>query len=219
MILTAASLSAENLTELPARAQGQSLPLHGVPRNRGRDPWVKSIEEPAWSGSSASAWQRQRQKPSSQAKPDTTLDVAVADLLHLKLLRSPHAHARIGRSAKTAPWPYRASTAVFTWEDVPRLLYTTANHDDYHSDPDDTYILDDRVRFVGQRVAAVVAETEGAAEEGCRELEVEFMRYCRRSLIPRRRCDPERADSSRQWAQHLGSSVPAATFCLSCTAA
>ncbi len=41
-------------------------------------------------------------------------------------------------------------------------------------DPDDTYMLDNVVRFVGQRVAAVVAETEAAAEEGCRLLDVEY---------------------------------------------
>ena len=41
-------------------------------------------------------------------------------------------------------------------------------------DPDDTRVLDDVVRFVGQKVAAVVAESEAAAEEGCRRLEVEY---------------------------------------------
>jgi CO/xanthine dehydrogenase Mo-binding subunit len=41
-------------------------------------------------------------------------------------------------------------------------------------DPDDTYVLDNVARFVGQRVAAVVAETEGAAEEACRLLEVDY---------------------------------------------
>ncbi len=39
---------------------------------------------------------------------------------------------------------------------------------------DDTRILDNVVRFVGQKVAAVIAETEGAAEEGCRRLKVEY---------------------------------------------
>src|SRR5262249_18750673 len=53
----------------------------------------------------------------------------------------------------------------------PRRLYTSACHDDYHSDPNDNYILDDVVRYAGQRVAAGVADSVAAAEEGCRRLE------------------------------------------------
>jgi putative selenate reductase molybdopterin-binding subunit len=41
-------------------------------------------------------------------------------------------------------------------------------------DPDDTRILDNVVRFIGQKVAAVIAETEAAAEEGCRRLTVDY---------------------------------------------
>src|SRR6202035_5846923 len=38
----------------------------------------------------------------------------------------------------------------------------------------DTKVLDNVVRFIGQKVAAVVAETEAAAEEGCRRLKVDY---------------------------------------------
>ena len=57
---------------------------------------------------------------------------------------------------------------------MPQRPYTSALHDDYRVDPDDTFILDKVARFVGQRVAAVVADTEGIAEAACRLIEVDY---------------------------------------------
>ncbi|MFJ8210146.1 molybdopterin-dependent oxidoreductase [Streptomyces sp. NPDC096033] len=103
-----------------------------------------------------------------------TFDVEVPGLLHMKLLRSPHPHARIvgfdTREALQVPGVH----AVFTHHDAPDHLYSSARHEHPTEDPMDTRVLDDVVRFVGQRVAAVVADSEQAAEEGCRRVVVSY---------------------------------------------
>jgi putative selenate reductase molybdopterin-binding subunit len=103
-----------------------------------------------------------------------TLDVAIDGLLHMKLLRSPHPYARIRMIDKTVALAVPGVQAIFTYEDAPPTHYSSARHENRTSDPDDTLVLDNVVRFIGQRVAAVVADSEAAAEEGCRRLVVDY---------------------------------------------
>ncbi|MGA5218782.1 molybdopterin-dependent oxidoreductase [Streptomyces cinereoruber] len=103
-----------------------------------------------------------------------TFDVEVPGLLHMKLLRSPHPHARIVALDTSAALRVPGVHAVLTHEDAPDTLYSSARHEHPTEDPDDTRVLDDVVRYVGQRVAAVVADSERAAEEGCRRIEVMY---------------------------------------------
>ena len=96
------------------------------------------------------------------------------NMLHIKMLRSPRPHAKIISIDKRASLSVPGVHTVLTFEDAPDRLFSTARHEWDWMDPDDTKVLDNVVRFIGQKVAAVVADTEAAAEEGCRRLKVQY---------------------------------------------
>jgi putative selenate reductase molybdopterin-binding subunit len=94
-------------------------------------------------------------------------DVPPAPPLHLKLLRSPHPHAWIRSIDTAAAQRLPGVVAVLTYADSPATLFSTARHHNIDDDPYDTLVLDRTVRFAGQRVAAVVADTLAVAEAAC----------------------------------------------------
>ncbi len=100
--------------------------------------------------------------------------VAAAQLSHMTLLRSPHAYAYIRSIDAARALQVPGVLAVFTYADSPDVHYSTARHQNVDDDAYDTLLLDRTVRFVGQRVAAVVAESVGAAEAGARAIEVDY---------------------------------------------
>ena len=103
-----------------------------------------------------------------------TDDIQIPGMLYGKILPSPHAHARIRRIDTTKARALPGVHAVLTYRDVPRVPHTTAGQAWPEPSPYDTYLLDSKVRFVGDRVAAVAAETRAIAERAIRLIEVDY---------------------------------------------
>jgi CO/xanthine dehydrogenase Mo-binding subunit/aerobic-type carbon monoxide dehydrogenase small subunit (CoxS/CutS family) len=103
-----------------------------------------------------------------------TLDVRTPGLLHLAVLGSPHAHARITRLDTSAAAARPGVHAVLTHHDSPATLFSSGRHHSRTDDPDDTLVLDPVLRFRGQRVAAVVADSVGEAQRALDALVVEY---------------------------------------------
>ncbi len=103
-----------------------------------------------------------------------TADMLPPETLYAKMLRSPHAHARIKKINVDKALAVPGVSLVLTHENVPRIPYTTAGQNFPEPSPYDAFMLDNKVRFVGDRVAVVVAEDEVEAARGCEALEVEY---------------------------------------------
>jgi len=110
----------------------------------------------------------------AQGHPAFAADLEKRGMLVGKLLRSPHAHARIRRIDTSRARALPGVHAVLTFEDVPRVVFSTAGQSHPIPGPLDHVSFDTKVRFVGDRVAAVAAETEDIAAEALRLIEVEY---------------------------------------------
>lgn len=94
-------------------------------------------------------------------------------LLHLKMVRSPHHHARIIRIDTSEAEKHPGVARVVTAKDVPQNLYTILIL--IQVGPEDEHVLAvDKVRWKGEAVVAVLADTARAAEEAAAKVKVDY---------------------------------------------
>ncbi len=110
----------------------------------------------------------------AQGKPAFTADLQMPGMLYAKVLPSPYAHALIKHIDTSAAKALDGVVCVLTWEDLPRVVHSTAGQSDPIPGPLDTFSLDNKVRFVGDRVAMVAAETLEIAEKALGLIKVEY---------------------------------------------
>lgn len=107
-------------------------------------------------------------------KPVYTEDLAPKDCLTVRILRSPHAHAWIEKIDTSLAGKVPGVVCILTYEDVPGERFTMAGQTYPEPSPYDRLILDRRVRYVGDAVAVVAAETPEAAEKALRLIRVQY---------------------------------------------
>lgn len=103
-----------------------------------------------------------------------TDDIRLPGMLVVKMLRSPHAHARIVSIDTGAAEAVHGVHAVIHHFNTPHVLHTTAGQGFPEPSPYDTLMFNRKVRFAGERVAAVAAETEEAAAAALARIAVEY---------------------------------------------
>jgi len=92
----------------------------------------------------------------------------------MKVLRSPHAHAYINTIDTSAARKIPGVVEIFTHENTPEIWYTQAGQAFPEPSPYDRRLLDRKVRHTGDRVAAVVAETEAIAGAALAKIRVAY---------------------------------------------
>ena len=101
-------------------------------------------------------------------------DLAPKDCLIVKLLRSPHAYAKIRSIDTSIAKRIPGIEAVYTYEDVPTSRFTLAGQSYPEPSPYDRRILENVVRYVGDEVAIVAGANEDCVDRALKAIKVDY---------------------------------------------
>lgn len=107
-------------------------------------------------------------------RPAFTDDLADPNSLVIKMLRSPHAFARIVDIDVSQAEALEGVELVLTHKNVPHVSFTRAGQGYPEPSPHDKFILDEYVRYVGDEVAAVAAINEAIATKALSLIKVTY---------------------------------------------
>ncbi len=109
-----------------------------------------------------------------QGRSFYTDDLASQNSLVIKLLRSPHAFARIKSIDVSEAEKVPGVACILTKDNVPHVPFTRAGQGYPEPSPHDKFIFDDYARYVGDEVAAVAAVSEEVALEAMKKIKVDY---------------------------------------------
>ena len=110
----------------------------------------------------------------AKGNPAFTDDIELRNMLFAKVLRSPHAHARITNIDDSAARALPGVHEILHYQNTPRVKYASGGQSWPNPHPHDQVSFDDKVRHVGDRVAVVAAETPEIAAHACTLIDVSY---------------------------------------------
>ncbi|MEM7344515.1 MAG: molybdopterin cofactor-binding domain-containing protein [Chloroflexota bacterium] len=110
----------------------------------------------------------------AKGNPAFVDDIEMRGMLYAKLLTSPHAHARILNIDDSEARALPGVQAVIHYKNIARVRYASGGQSYPNPPPYDQVSFDNKVRYVGDRVAAVAAESLDIAEKALKLINVTY---------------------------------------------
>jgi putative selenate reductase molybdopterin-binding subunit len=149
-------------------------------------------------------------------KPVFVDDINIPGTVYIKILRSVHAHAKIVDINLVEALKVQGVVTILTHKDFPPHYYTTAGQGYPEPSPRDTRILDSIVRYVGDEIAIIAAESTEIAEIAMEKIQVEYKLLphnfdMEKAMVsPQIHCENDKTgihDSKKNIASHISAEI------------